>query len=203
MERPEDFWNARYAEEGWAYGTEPNAFVRECAPLLPAGPALCLGEGQGRNAVFLAGRGFAVTALDQSPVGLARARSLAAERGVALTTVVADLETFAIAPRAWSAIVSVFIHLPPALRRRVHRAVVEGLAPGGAFVFEAYGPRQIALGTGGPQDPERVPGLDVLRGELGGLDLEIAREQERDVIEGRYHTGRAHVVEVLARRPAG
>ncbi len=201
MERPEGFWDERFAEDGYAYGSEPNDFVREVAGRIPPGRVLCLAEGQGRNAVFLAGGGLEVTAMDQSRVGLEKAEALARARGVRIATVAAGLEEFAIAPAAWSGIVSVFAHLPPALRRDVHRRVVAGLAPGGVFVLEAYAPRQLEFGTGGPQDPERLAALGTLTAELAGLELEIAREVERDVVEGRYHTGRAATVQILARRP--
>jgi SAM-dependent methyltransferase len=203
LQRPEDFWDERFTEEGLAYGAEPNDFVREVADRIPGGRVLCLAEGQGRNAVHLARRGLEVTAMDQSPVGIARAEALARERGVRIATVIASLEVFVIEREAWDGIVSVFAHLPPRLRRRVHRAVADGLRPGGAFVLEAYAPRQLEFGTGGPQDAERLAGVETLVGELAGLEFEIAREVERDVIEGRYHTGRAATVQILARRPRG
>jgi hypothetical protein len=78
---------------------------------------------------------------------------------------------------------------------------VAGLAPGGALVLEAYTPRQLALGTGGPQDEERTMTLAALRDELAGLDFEIGRELEREIREGRYHDGRGAVVQVLGRKP--
>jgi SAM-dependent methyltransferase len=203
MSRPPGFWDERYSEKGYAYGTEPNDFVRDHAAAIPhGGRVLCIGEGQGRNAVFLAQRGFVVTAMDQSPIGLNGAKALSREKGVQIETIAADLEDFTIAPAAWQAIVSVFVHLPPALRRTVHTRVVAGLAPGGALLFEAYAPKQLEHTTGGPEDAERMPGLDVLKEELAGLDFEIAREVERVVQEGRYHTGRAATVQILGRKPA-
>jgi SAM-dependent methyltransferase len=200
---PLGFWEERYAEAPFAYGTEPNDFVREMADRLPPGRVLCLGEGQGRNAVFLAQRGFEVTAMDQSPTGLARANALAAERGVKLTTIVADLAEFMIEPLAFTGIVSVFVHLPQALRREVHLRAMNGLAPGGAFVFEAYSPEQVHYKSGGPSDPALLVSLDTIRQDLFELDFELAREGVRDVTEGRYHAGLAHTVQVLARRRAG
>jgi SAM-dependent methyltransferase len=199
---PFEFWEARYSEPGWAYGSEPNDFVRAMADRLPPGRVLCLAEGQGRNAVYLATRGFDVTAMDQSPTGLAVAQHLAAARGVKLTTVVANLDTFAIEPGAFTGIVSVFVHVPAPLRRSVHERVVRGLAPGGAFVLEAYAPAQANLKSGGPKEPELLVSLEQVRDELRGLDLELAAEGPRDVTEGRYHKGLAHTVQVLARRPA-
>jgi SAM-dependent methyltransferase len=196
------FWDTRYSNANFCYGTEPNAFVAAMAGEIPAGPVLCLAEGEGRNAVHLAQLGHAVTAVDQSAVGLAKAARLAADRGVALTTIVADLAHFTIMPATWSGIVSTFVHLPPRLRRTVHAQVAAGLRPGGVFMLEAYTPAQLAFGTGGPRAAELCPTLAALRDELPGLEFEIARECERDVIEGTYHTGRGAVVQVLARRPA-
>lgn len=194
-------WDERYAEPGWAYGTEPNDFLVEAAARIPAGSVLCLGEGEGRNAAFLAGRGHPVLGVDQSPVGLAKAEALARERGVTIATVVADLTAYRIEPGAWSGIVSIWIHLLPAARATLHRAVVAGLAPGGAFVLEAYAPRQIEFGTGGPPEVEKLISLSALSTELAGLEFEIAREIERDVHEGRLHHGRSAVVQIVARKP--
>ncbi len=194
-------WDIRYAEPDWAYGTEANDFLVSVADRIPPGPVLCLAEGQGRNAVFLAQRGHDITAVDQSPVGMQRAAELAHSRGVALRTEVADLRDFVIAPGAWSGIVAIFAHLPPALRADVYRRVVGGLRPGGVFILESYTPAQLALGTGGPKDPAFLMTEPQLRNELTGLTFDIARELERDVHEGSYHTGRAAVVQLVARRP--
>jgi SAM-dependent methyltransferase len=195
-----EFWERRYSEPAYAYGTEPNEFLVEVADRIPPGPILCLAEGEGRNAVWLAGRGHAVTAIDASAAGLAKAAALARERRVRIETVAADLAVFAIEPGAWSGIVAIFAHLPPALRHAIHRAAAAGLVPGGAFVLEAFTPQQLAFGTGGPQKIEMLYALDMLQDDLVGLKLEIGREVERDVVEGAYHTGRAAVVQVLGRR---
>lgn len=194
-------WDRRYAGEAYAFGTEPNDFLVEVAPLIPAGPVLCLAEGEGRNAVWLAGRGHDVTAVDASTVGIAKAEALARQRGVKIATVAADLSEYAIEPGFWAGVVAIFAHLPPALRRAVHRSVAAGLAPGGVFVLEAFTPAQIAFGTGGPSQPELLYRLADLRDDLAGLEIVIGRELEREILEGVYHTGRSAVVQVLARRP--
>jgi SAM-dependent methyltransferase len=194
------FWNERFSAEHYVYGEAPNAFVAECAPQIPAGPVLCLAEGEGRNAVHLATLGHCVTAVDQSEVGLAKARRLAATRGVSIETVVANLDNYSIASGAWAGIVATFAHLPPPLRRRIHGAVVAGLQSGGVFILEAYTPAQLAFSTGGPKAPELLMTLAALREELSSLNFLVACEIERDVIEGGGHTGRGAVVQVLARR---
>lgn len=195
-------WDERYAGPEYAFGTEPNDFLAAVANRIPPGPVLMLGEGEGRNAVFLAGLGHEVVAVDQSEVGLAKARRLADERGVRLRTQVADLADFPVEPGAWAGIVSIFCHLPPAIRVPLHAAVVRGLRPGGVFVLEAYTPRQIGRGTGGPSDPAMLPTVGVLAAELAGLEFVHAEELEREVREGARHTGVAAVVQVVARRAA-
>jgi len=196
-------WDERYAAPGYAYGTDPNQFLAECADRLSAGGlALSLAEGEGRNAVFLAGAGWRVIAVDRSRVGLRKARALAAERHVTVAACVADLAAFPLPPARFDLVVSIFCHLPPPVRRIVHGAVVRALRPGGAFVLEAYTPRQLAFGTGGPADPALLMTLETLRAELAGLTWLVGRECERDLGEGRLHRGRGAVVQVLALRPA-
>ena len=194
-------WDERYAGPGYAYGLEPNDFLVSVAGHLPPGPVLSLAEGEGRNALFLAGRGHDVLAVDQSAVGLAKARQRARELGLPLQTRQADLGEFVIEPGAWAGVVSIFCHLPRALRERVHAAVVHGLRPGGVLVLEAYTPRQLGRGTGGPASADFLMSLDDLTRELAGLEFLHAVELERDVHEGSFHTGRAAVVQVLARKP--
>ena len=194
-------WDERYAEPEFAYGTEPNGFLAAVACQIPPGPVLCLAEGQGRNAVYLAQRGHAVTAVDQSAVGLSRAAELAARASVTIECVAADLADFDIAPGAWAGIISIWAHLPAALRAAVHRRAVAGLRPGGVFILEAYSPRQLSFGTGGPRDAALLVPRSALEDELAGLEFVLAQDAEREVVEGRYHRGAAAVVQVLARRP--
>ena len=202
---PPDFWDARYAEPALAYGDAPNDFLASVAGRLAFNSrVLCLAEGQGRNAVWLAERGHAVTAVDRSAVGLARANALAAERGVQIETVVADLVDYDLGEAAWDAVVSIFAHTPSDVRRALHRRVVAALRPGGAFILEAYTPEQAARDTGGPSGPGAVDLTMTAAGladELAGLDAEILREAERAVVEGCYHRGDAAVVQVLAWKP--
>ena len=194
-------WDERYQGEDFVYGTEPNDFLRSQIDYLPTGRILCLAEGEGRNAVFLAEQGFIVTAVDQSSVGLAKAERLAAQRGVRLETVVADLAGFHIDPESWDGIVSIFAHTPPPVRRHIHREVVRGLKPGGVFVLEAYRPEQLHYKTGGPPVAEMMMDLSGLRAELTGLDFEYAEETVREIQEGPLHTGTGAVVQIRARKP--
>jgi SAM-dependent methyltransferase len=194
-------WDARYSQPGFAYGTEPNEFLVGAAGQIPVGPVLSLGEGEGRNAAYLAGLGHRVVAVDQSEVGLAKARQLAVDRGLTLETVRADLAEYPIEPGAWAGIVSIFCHLPRRIREPLYAAIVRGLRPGGVLVLEAYTPNQIGRDTGGPKDPDLLVSLATLTAELAGIEFVHARELDRDVREGAYHTGVASVVQVIGTRP--
>jgi SAM-dependent methyltransferase len=191
-------WDERYSETGFAYGSAPNDFLEEVAHRLPEGPVLCLAEGEGRNAVFLATLGHDVLAVDQSSVGLQKAKALAAERGVSIETRVADLAHFPIEPDRYAGIVSIWAHVPPDVRKPLHAQCVRGLRPGGVMILEAYTPQQIGRGTGGPPIAAMCMTASELRDELHGLRFEVLVERERDVAEGKYHNGNSAVVQMVA-----
>lgn len=197
---PREFWNARFSQPGFAYGTEPNDLVREVAPRLK-GPVLSLGEGEGRNAVYLAQRGLEVTAVDLSSFGLEKAQRLAAERNTRITTEVADLADYDLGTERWGTILCIWCHLPSWVRARVHRDVVAALAPGGLFVLEVYTPRQLQFDTGGPKNLDLLYEPDQTKAELEGLVFERCVEFEHDVLEGEWHRGRSASLHVIARKP--
>ncbi|MDA8098817.1 MAG: class I SAM-dependent methyltransferase [Nitrospiraceae bacterium] len=195
-------WDQRYDTEEYVYGIEPNRFLASMADKIPKGRVLCLAEGEGRNAVFLAKQGCRVLAVDSSPVGLKKAEKLAASQGVSIETQVVDLAHFEIEPGAWDGIVSIFAHVPSAIRKALHRKVVAGLRSGGVLVLEAYTPKQLEYKTGGPPNADMMMTLAGLREELAGLEFLHAKELDRDVIEGRLHTGKGAVVQVVAKKTA-
>lgn len=193
-------WDERYSAEEYAYGTDPNDFLAEHVNKIPKGKVLCLAEGEGRNAVYLAGQGYTVTAVDASAAGMQKAQRLASANDVSITTVVSDLANFQIEPDSYEGVVSIFCHVPRDLRARLHRDVVAGLKPGGVLLLEAYTPAQLKFGTGGPPTDELTMTLADLREELAGMQFLLAQEIERDVIEGLYHTGRGAVVQIVAQK---
>lgn len=194
-------WDERYNSDDYVYGTKPNDFLVEQLGRLPRGPVLSMCEGEGRNAVFLAEQGYQVTAVDASGVGLAKARQLAELRNVTVRTVVADLTSIDLGHQDYAGCVSVFCHLQTEDRSALYPRVVEALRPGGVLILEAYTPRQLDYGTGGPPTEERLVTLRDLEEVLSGMEFLLARELEREVYEGRLHRGPAHVVQVLARKP--
>ncbi|MBD3165138.1 methyltransferase domain-containing protein [bacterium] len=198
--RLETIWDRRYDTEEFVYGVEPNDFLVEAARYIPAGSVLCTGEGEGRNAVFLAGMGYDVTALDQSRVGLSKALRLATANGVVLNVEHTDIAEYEIEKNHYSAIVEIFNHYPQPLRSTVHRRIADVLPTNGVFILEAYTPEQLLHKTGGPPTEERLYRLDDVLKDVKGLEILHAVEKERDVREGRLHHGRAAVMQLVARK---
>jgi SAM-dependent methyltransferase len=200
--RLQAFWNERYAGPDYAYGTAPNDFLVACLPwLAPRGRVLCLGDGEGRNSVWLAQQGLRVTAVDIADAGLRKTQRLAAEAGVEVATVHADVTGFDFGSEPWDAVVSIFLHLPPAPRRALHARAVAALAPGGVFVFEAYTKEQVAYASGGPvKEPDLLVAPADLETEFPGCVFVHRFSGVRRVVEGKLHHGDAHVAQVVARK---
>ena len=197
-------WNNRYNTPEFAYGKAPNDFLKENVNKLPPGKVLCLAEGEGRNAVFLAQHGYTVTAVDLSDVGLQKAEKLAGDSGVQIETVVADLADFDLGVGQWDGIVSISAHMPADIRKSLHKRVEKGLKSGGVFLLEAYTDRQPAMqGEGGPpaSAPDFFMSLESLEQELSGLLPQVGQEVERMIAEGIYHQGLSSVVQFIAERP--
>ncbi len=197
---PTLMWEQRYGEAHYVFGTEPNDFLRAQLPMLPRGRVLCLAEGEGRNAVFLAEAGFEVHSVDLTEAGVVKTLQLAADRGVTVHARVGDLAAVPIGLGEWNVIVSIFAHMPPNVRRDLHRRVAAALAPDGMLLLEAYTPDQVGRGTGGPHDPALTMTLAGLRDELQPLEFVHGLETVRDVVEGVGHTGPGAVVQVVARK---
>jgi SAM-dependent methyltransferase len=191
-------WDERYSAEEYAYGTTPNEFLVEKVSSIPKGDVLCLAEGEGRNAVFLAKRGYAVTAVDASLVGLNKARKLAEENDVVVEFIHADLADYDLGENKWDGIVSIFCPLPSSIRKELYKKVIAGLKQNGVFLLEAYTPDQLKHGTGGGNSVDVMQTKESLRLELAGLKFMHLVELERDVIEGIYHTGIGAVVQAIA-----
>lgn len=201
MSNPQEFWNGRFEGDEYAYGISPNDFLVESMTGRRVGRAFSLGEGEGRNATWLAERGGSVASIDASDKGVAKTIRLAESRGVSVSAHQGLLEDVRLDAGSYDTVISIFAHTPADVRRRLHLLVVQALRPGGVYVFEGYSPNQLRFGTGGPKDVALLVTVEDLRAELAGLEFIVLREVERDVLEGTLHTGRAAVVQCLARKP--
>ncbi len=198
-------WDERYKQQEYIYGTDANDFLQQTIKTIAnhdtdKKQVLCIAEGEGRNAVFLAEQGYNVTAVDLSEVGLQKAKKLAEQKGVSITTIVANLAEFDFGVEKWDAIVSIWAHMPADIRQRVHQQVLKSLKPNGVFVLEAYTAEQPKMsGIGGPpaSKPEMFMSLEGLRQELSGLQEVVAVETHRHVMEGKMHQGDSAVVQFV------
>lgn len=193
------FWNERYSKTDYAYGKEPNSFL-EANRKLVGEKVLCLAEGEGRNAVFLAKNGSDVTCIDYAEEGLRKAQQLAKENGVELTTLCADLINVDLKHEEWDSIVIIFGHFPSDLRKKVHEQIYSALKSGGTLVLEAYHKNQINYKTGGPMNPELLYSKEELTKDFKQFDQLEINETVREVIEGAFHHGQAAVIQVIGKK---
>ena len=199
---PAGTWNRRFAEDGYLFGTTPNAWLAEHAGMWQPGQrVLCVADGEGRNSVWLARRGLRVDAFDISDVGVAKARRLAEEQGVAVDFAVSDCDAYAWRPAAYDGVAAIFVQFAdPALRARMFSNVVGCLKPGGTLVLQGYTPKQLEYRTGGPPYASHLYTDPMLREAFAGLDVVELREYEAELAEGSGHCGRSALIGLVARR---
>jgi SAM-dependent methyltransferase len=202
LDNPREHWNARFAADDYYFGTEPNRFLREHAALLPkSGRVLAVADGEGRNGVWLAQRGLDVLSIDFSPVALAKAEKLAGQRGVALSTEEADLDTWIWPDAAFEAVAAIFIQFAgPALRDRIFAGLRRALKPGGLLLLQGYRPKQLEYKTGGPPIAENLYTEELLRAAFADLNILELRSHDDAIREGRGHDGMSALIDLVARR---
>ncbi len=199
-------WDRHYAEAGYIFGTAPNKFlVAEARRIVPKGRVLVPGDGEGRNGVWLAEQGFAVTSVEASAVGVEKACTLAAERGFQLEIQHANLDAWHWPVGAFDGIAAIFVHFEPHMRQAMHRRMLSALKPRGILLLEAFAPKHVEnrkTGSRGGPPPEMLYSVELLREDFAGADIEVLREEEVMLDEGTRHQGRAHVVRLVVRRAA-
>lgn len=198
-------WDARFGSEAYLFGTEPNAFLRSQAFRFEKGMhVLAVADGEGRNGVWLAGKGLHVVSLDASSVGLDKARKLAAQRNVTLDIVQADLADWMWAPARYDAVVAIFIQFAePDLRDRIFEGIHATLKPGGFLVLQGYRREQLRHGTGGPPDIEKLYTRELLLRMFARWDVLHLEEHDAVIQEGSGHSGMSALVDLVARKPPG
>jgi SAM-dependent methyltransferase len=195
-------WDRRYSGGEFAFGAEPNLFLRSLGwRLRPGMHALALGDGEGRNGVWLAEQGLGVTSVDWSPLGTAKARELAAGRGVALDAQTADLTRWAWPEAAFDLVAWIYVHLPPEDRAVVAAGAIRALAPGGLLALECFSPAQGGRRSGGPREPALLFTRPIAEALFAGLEVLELFEGTVLLDEGPKHQGQAEVIRALFRKP--
>ncbi len=195
-------WNTRFAAPGYLFGTAPNRFLESQQHRLRAGQrALSIADGEGRNGVWLARQGLDVTAIDFSPVALAKSRALADAAGVRLTLIEADIAAWKWPGAAFDVVVAIFFQFAgPELRAAIFRSIQDTLAPGGIVILQGYRPEQLAYGTGGPPHAENMYTADLLRAAFADLEILHLVEHDSELAEGGGHVGMSALVDMVARK---
>lgn len=196
-------WNDRFSGTEFHYGTEPADFVRRQAwRLAPGANVLSLAEGEGRNAVYLAGQGLRVTALESAPNALAKARGLAQARGVSVDWHEADLAHFDWPQAQFDAVLACFIQFAdPVFRARIFEGAARALRPGGLLLIHGFATRQPGYGSGGPGNVAHLYTLDLLREAFPGWSVLHQADYDAILQEGAGHAGRAALVDFVASKP--
>lgn len=195
------FWNERYNQETYVYGTEPNQFIAHTLADLAPGRILFAGEGEGRNAVYAAKMGWKVTAVDYSEEGRKKAQALAEKEGVTIDYETADLAHWQPKEALFDALAMAFVHLPPDIRSGVHHKMTQWLRPGGFLIMEAFEKGQLSYGTGGPKNKDMLYSVAELKHDFRALETLLMKETLTHLNEGPYHQGQAQVIQMLARQP--
>ena len=201
---PKGTWDDRFAKPGRLFGDAPNGFlVREAHRLAPGARALCVADGEGRNSIWLAEQGQAVTAFDLSSVAVDKARSWAAERHQAVDFHVAGVDDWDWSADAFDAVVAIFVQFAePALRDRLFAGMWRTLKPGGLLLVQGYTPKQLEYRTGGPGKIEHLYTAELMRDLLPDAEWLVLRDYEAELSEGSGHAGRSALLDGVARKPA-
>ena len=202
---PAETWNRRFGDDQFLFGTEPNAWLRQHASVWsPGARVLCVADGEGRNSVWLAERGLVVDAFDIAEVGVAKARRLAARRGVTVNFTVADCDAYDWPEAAYDGVAAIFVQFAdPAMRVRLFARIVRGLKPGGTLVLQGYTPKQLDYRTGGPPIASHLYTEALLREAFADLDIVALHEYEAELAEGLGHRGHSALIGLIARRRSG
>lgn len=195
-----ELWDKRYDTDQFVYGSSPNSFLKSELDKLKAGKILLPGEGEGRNAVYAASKGWSVEAFDQSRVASEKALSYAAEKGLEIDYQVSGLEEYLFKSKHFDAVGLIYFHVATPGRILLHSQVFNALKPGGVLILEAFHTSQLGNSTGGPPSLELLFKEETLLSDFASLEM-IEISQTRVILdEGPFHQGEAEVIRFVGRK---
>jgi ubiquinone/menaquinone biosynthesis C-methylase UbiE len=190
----ENFWNEGYSKTEYAYGEEPNKFFAEQLDQIKSGLIILPCEGEGRNAVYAATRGWIVKAFDTSKAGKVKALKLAKKKEVNIEYIVEDALTINYPENSADAVAFIFAHFSPPARKKIHQKAINWLKPGGRIIIEAFNPNQLQNTSGGPKELSMLYTENMIREDFHELKIEIIQTLRTELKEGKYHEGIADVI---------
>jgi len=188
------FWDERYNQEEYVYGTEPNEFLKEQLNLLRPGKIIFACEGEGRNAVYAAKLGWHVEAFDLSKVAMSKALKLAEKNNVTINYQIADAAFVEYPENQYDAVALIYAHFPSNIRSSVHKKVIKWLRPNGRVILEAFNPNQLNNSSGGPKDIDMLYTKEMLMDDFKELRIDLLEYKQVFLSEGKFHYGMADVI---------
>ncbi len=198
-----EFWNARFANDDYVFGTEASIFLKEQGHHIPSNARILVpADGEGRNSVYLAKQGHSVVATDLAGEGIAKARRLAQAQSADVDFQQVDIHDWEWPEAEYDAVVGIFIQFsPPALRGGVFAGMKRAAKPGGLVMLHGYTPKQLEYGTGGPPLVEHLYTETLLREAFDGWEVVRLEAYERELNEGAGHKGQSALIDLIVRRP--
>jgi SAM-dependent methyltransferase len=193
------FWNTRYEENKTVYGTQPHDFLKQFIDTHQPGTILLPAEGEGRNALYAASKGWKVDAFDFSEVAMEKAIKKAEDQKLKINYQVFNLEKFK-AVKTYDAVALIYVHLPERIRRTFHREVYQSLKSGGFLVFEAFAKEQLRLDSGGSKDPALLYDAPSICNDFQFLHVLYCAQKEVELNEGPFHKGKAAVLQLVGQK---
>jgi 2-polyprenyl-3-methyl-5-hydroxy-6-metoxy-1,4-benzoquinol methylase len=198
-------WNERYSKEEFAYGEEPNNFLKEQLQKLNVGTILFPAEGEGRNAVFAAKLGWTVSAFDISLEGKIKATKLAEKNNVSIDYKVGELQTCNFETEQFDAIALIYAHFPANIKSLYHKTFDKYLKNDGIIIFEAFSKKHLDYVTanenvGGPKDIESLFSIDEIKSDFSNYEIIELIEKEIELNEGLVHNGKGSVIRFVGRK---
>jgi SAM-dependent methyltransferase len=198
-------WDDRYSSEEFAYGEEPNNYLKEQLEKLSLGTVLFPAEGEGRNAVFAAKLGWKVSAFDISEEGKNKAIKLAETNNVPIDYQVGELETLNFQPGQFDAIALIYAHFPAAIKSKIHKQLNQLLREDGIIIFEAFSKKHLEYlaineKVGGPKDIESLFSIEEIKSDFPNYEIIELEEKEIELNEGLFHNGTGSVIRFIGRK---
>lgn len=194
------FWNQRYDVADYIYGTEPNQYFREKLENLTSGKLFLPAEGEGRNGVYAATKGWNVEAFDFSPQAREKAIKLAQLCNTSIEYEISGIEDYNYPENAFDVVGLIYVHLAPEIRITFHEQIIRSLKSGGILIMEAFNKKQLKYNSGGPKDEELLYSLSELCCDFAKLNILEKRELKIEISEGLQHRGIGEIVRIYAQK---
>jgi len=200
-----DRWNERYSKEAFAYGEEPNAYIKEQLKELKPGTILFPAEGEGRNAVFAAQIGWGVSAFDISSEGKKKALQLAEKNNVIIDYQVGELQTLNYGAKQFDALALIYAHFPAAIKSVYHKMLSTYIRQGGFIIFEAFSKKHLYYlakndAVGGPKEIDMLFSIEEIQSDFSDYEIIELAEKEIELNEGAFHKGSGSVIRFVGRK---